>query len=45
MNRPRRAGVASEHPPVRRIGLVAAHSKPEAQELGVEVSAWVAGRG
>ena len=33
------------HPPIRRIGLVAAFSKPEAQELGAEVTEWVAARG
>ncbi|MFM9106933.1 MAG: NAD(+)/NADH kinase [Chloroflexota bacterium] len=40
-----RAGVTTDHPPVRTIGLVAAHSKPEAGELGAVVTGWVRDHG
>ena len=40
-----RAAVTTSHPPVRRVGLVAAFSKPEAQELGKEVTEWVLAHG
>lgn len=40
-----RPGITTEHPPIRTIGLVAAHSKPEAKDLGAEVTAWVRERG
>jgi len=40
-----RPGAVAATPPIRRIGLVAAFSKPEAQELGAEVTDWVTARG
>ena len=40
-----RRGITTEHPPIRTIGLVAAHSKPEAGVLGAVVTDWVRARG
>lgn len=41
----RQVEAGEERPPVRRVGLVAARSKPEAGELGREVADWLAAQG